>query len=98
MENTSGKMAESSLETGWKMICMEKDNTFGRMVDLIKEAFGKIRNMGLAFTNTPIIENTKDSLETECSTEKAFSFFQMAKNVKASGKMDKELIGSTNHI
>jgi len=93
MENTSGKMAESSLETGWKMICMEKDNTFGRMVDLIKEAFGKTRNMDLVFTNTPIIENTKDSLEMECSTVKAYSFFPMVKNAKACGKMVKELIG-----
>ena len=68
------------------------------MVDHIKVAFGKIRNMDSVFTNTPIIESTKDSLKTECSMEKAYSFFQMAKNAKVNGKMAKELAGPMSLI
>jgi len=72
---------------------MEKVNTFGQTVDPIKAAFTKIKNMDSVFTNTLIIENTKDSLKMECSTVKAYSFFPMVKNAKACGKMAKELIG-----
>ena len=88
-----GMMAGNITASGWTVACMDKEISYGRMEEGIKDRMSKIRKKDLGFILGQMAENMKANGKMDSSTGLAGIRFGRANQEKAGGKMARGLHG-----
>lgn len=77
-------------ENGKMIRCTGKERLTGKMGALMQETFNVMRNMDMAFTNGPMVENIMVNGRRANNMAKEITYLQMAYEKKVYGKMANE--------